>query len=171
MMLRKVLVFLGLLALLLTIFATGGSALAATSSGPSTSSNIDVATLQKTCSIIHIHLDGLNHIITCTRHRQKGIQPNLYRDDSCNPNNYTLVVYNYGYSGVLCFDGSGYLGVGIYDVNEVDDTGYLGAWFLYYPAHRYWSLLGGGYAVIGTGNRSGTTVTQLCYGNANPPNC
>lgn len=167
MMFRKVLVLLGSLALLFTLVTAGGTAHAATSS------NFDFAALQKTCSIVHIHLNGLEHTITCSRTRQKGVQPFISRDNACDPSYDTMVVYNYGYSGVLCFDGGGYIGVAIYNVNEVDDVANLGSWFRYYNTSGgyYYALLGGAYKEIGFGSTSNVKVTQLCYGNTNYPSC
>lgn len=169
-MFRKALVILGSLALLLVSLSASGTAFAASSSDAAIS-NVDLAVLQKVCSVVDVHLDGPRHTITCQRLREKGVQPLLYRDDSCNSNIDNLVLYNYGYTGVLCFAGTGYLGVNIYDVNEVDDVGSLGAWFLYYPGHIFQSLLSGGSKYFGSGSATGIEVTQLCFGSSNPSHC
>jgi hypothetical protein len=83
-MFRKILFFLGSLILLSPIFMSVGTAFAATSSGHITSSSIDLAALQKSCSVVTIHLNGSHQpTFTCTLVRQNGVQPDLQRDFSC----------------------------------------------------------------------------------------
>lgn len=167
-MLRRTLALLGFLALAFTILATSGNAFAATPPNPS---SIDIAALSKTCAIISIHMDGAQSTVSCRRARAThGIVPLLGRDNSCN-NNDVFVIKNYSSSGTLCFNGSGYLGVAIYQVNSVKDTGTAGAWFRWYQgAGHYQSLSGGQQYNFGSGTTN-VEVTQLCYGNTNYPNC
>ncbi len=170
-MMRKILTLFGISALLLAAFlSTNGSAYAAT---PSSNPAMNFTTMQKTCAVIQIHLSGYTHTTTCRKSRIQNsskIIPLINRDNNCYTPNDSLEIYNYNWTSLLCFEGTGYMGVAIYKVNEVDDVdmsmtnGAHPDWFRYYDAH------GGHYLGQNPGDidgfgPTGVYVTQLCIGS------
>ncbi len=168
-MFRKILTFLGILMLLSVAFlSVGRSAYAATSSSNPV---VDFTALQKTCRVINIHLSGSTHITTCDRtfaqNRSKPI-PLTGRTD-CKVAYDTVNMYTNSYNQVLCFNGTGYLGVAIYKVNEVDDidpsrtTQANSDWFrAYAPSGETIYQTPGDTWYFGSS--STVKVTQLCIG-------
>lgn len=167
-MFRKLTVILAMLALLVlssdNVFADS-----------STSSPIDFSALQKKCAVVHVQLNGFQHTITCLKVRSSnsklGTSPNLGRSN-CTFDD-VIEIHNYNYSGDLCFAGLGYLGVQIYQVDEVDnhgDTTFDPAWIRYYDTSGHFCTINwGSYALFSTNNS--VYVTQLDLGNTNGPNC
>lgn len=174
LMIRKALTLFGVLALLLSFFAFGGSASAASNGRQATSStpSVDIAAMQKTCQTLNVlMLHGKIQQAECHKQRSHGVTPNFFgrgRDCSGNWYGYTeeVLIYNYNWSQNLCFYGdnsTGYLGVNIYQVNEIVDEGGSSMWFLWYPGHHYRVLTGNGEIYdFGNGN-TGVQITQLCY--------
>ena len=172
-MIRKVGLISGvLMVLLMASVISNGSAFAATTQGTST----NLAVMQKACSVVRVHLSGSTSTITCLKHRPQGasrVSPNLYRDDGCSDPN-SLNVWNYNYTSLLCFDGGGYLGVAIYQVNKVDYNNNYGngAWI------RWYQRGSGTFSVINSFSSkvfgNGTTnveITQLCAGSTKTNYC
>lgn len=165
-MLRKI---GALLALVTFLVLSSGNAHAASSS----SSSVDFAALQKKCAVIEVHLSGAQHTITCTKPRgssvKTGSKPYLSRT-ACWFSD-TLEVKNYNYSGDLCFSGLGYLGVQIYQVDEVDNHHpFYQSWIRDYdPSGVSCTIEPGSYALFSTNTPA--YVTQLDLGNANGSDC
>lgn len=158
--------------LLLTLFVLSSSSAFATSI---TSLPVDFSALQKTCAVVHVQLNGLQHTITCSKMRSSnsklGYSPDLSRVDCGFAD--VLDVHNYNYSAELCFGGAGYLGVQIYQVDEVDNLGdpaFDSAWLRYYNTSGHFCTIGWrGYALFST--NSPVYVTQLDLGSTNGSNC
>src|SRR6266436_117904 len=121
----RILPLLAAVILLISIFAFSGVASAATVTSAIQKGQPDFSTqltaLQKACRVVTVSLNGATHTAVCTQSRQTAVvSPNSYRTP-CGWNN-EMIIWNYGYSGELCFMGGGYLGVAIYQVDEVDNT-------------------------------------------------
>lgn len=165
-MLRK----LGTLFALVTVLVLSSSSVHAIS--PATSS-IDFAALQKTCAVVEIHLNGTQHTITCTKARgssaKTGVMPYLGRT-ACWLSD-AVEVKNYNYSGDLCFSGLGYLGVQIYQVDEVDNHHpFYQSWIRDYdPSGVFCTIEPDSYALFSTNNPA--FVTQLDLGNSDGGDC
>ena len=175
---RQTLSLFGILTFLLASTFSGGQAHAATlQPSPQTtrSSFVDFTALQKTCQGMLVHLNGAEHTISCLTSSTKaarGGSPHLNRDWSCTTLNSVFTIWNYNYSQFLCFEGSGYLGVAIYQVNEVDNTIGSPMWFRWYQNGV------GNFRVVAVNRKvtfgSGTTnveITQLCVGSTQGGHC
>lgn len=128
-----------------------------------TSSPVNFASLQKTCARLLIHLNGAQHSISCAEARTSAgtVQPHLYADYCGNPVDVTTIsILNYNETGLLCFYGTGYLGVQIYQVNQVNAY-YYSAWMRFYPPGAFCSLNAGGDST----NFGGNEITQLNSGS------
>lgn len=169
----KTIAAIGVVVCLCSLFTLGGTAFAAS---PST---INFAPLQKTCALLHVHLDGYQHTITClssrsTTNPNAKISPELVRTACTWPMN--IYIENYGNSFV-CFDGGGYLGVQIYNVNDVtnvsDDIIPLQEpmWIRWYSPGTYCTIQPGVNKHFGDGGHTGIEVTQLDWGATNGGNC
>ena len=163
-MFRRTCAAFSLLALFCAFFTFSGNAFAATSPTPVASSDFSVqlATLHKTCRIVAIHLDGAKHAAACIQaHSEGSAQPNTGQGP-CPLSDF--VIWNYDYTGELCFWGSGYLGVAIYDVNAVENDASDWSWYRYYPPGApgvFQNIVsGGGYIDYGWGNTG--KITQIC---------
>jgi len=169
---RKILFLFGVIVLLISAFAfTSGSVHAARNSVQATSpSTVDFATIQKNCAIVNVHLNGLQHTIMCAKVH---VSPsNLYRSVCPYAK---IILWNYNDSAELCFDGSGYIGVKIYQVNTVfNRVSFSSSWMRYYhPAGVTCTLRAGAFGgtkAFGSGNTN-VTVTQLDWGDSNGGNC
>lgn len=169
-MFRRALIISGLLSLLFAFVAMGGgSAFAANS--PTV---VDFAPIQKWCAVVEVHLNGEQHTITCLQtYASRSKSPDLGRV-TCGLGITNIEIWNYDYAGDLCFSGYGYLGVAIYQVNEVDNESQAGIadmWMRYYHPYGvtctifpyHFKYFGGGY--------TGVEVTQLDFGASNGPQC
>jgi len=177
-MIRKTLSFLAVMALLVVSFAfTSGNAVAASHSTSSVkfgvpfTAPVDFGVVQKICPNVSIHLNGAQHTLTCLK-ASHGVHPYLSRA-SCNFGTENIIVSNN--TGALCFFGSGYLGVTIYQVNSVENVegGGIGgpAWMRYYhPSGVSCSIYAFDTKNFGNGNTN-VTVTQLDWGQYNGPMC
>jgi hypothetical protein len=185
-MLRKALTLFSVVALLLTFSFSAGQAHAATaSSQPSVASSTtaDFISLQKTCQKVLVQLNGAKHTTRCLSPRTttaKGASPHLYRDGGCSgPQTFegdSIDIYNYNYSGLLCFAGSGYLGVAIYQVNEVENVSSAGAWFRWYHggSGHFQPLpppYANGYKYTFGNGTTNVEITQLCSGSSIGGHC
>ena len=158
------------------IFAFSGQVSSATTphSTPHQSASSDfsaqLAALQKTCQVVSVHLDGAKHTAACTQSRQTGslgvggthagaALPNSYAT-GCGWN-HEMILWNYNYTGELCFMGAGYLGVAIYQVDEVDNTDccFYVHWFRWYQPGTFTNV---GPNSSKHFNTPGVYVTQLC---------
>jgi hypothetical protein len=85
-----------------------------------------------------------------------------------------IQVWNNDYGGQLCFQGLGYLGVNIYQVNEVDNEsqgGYSDMWMKYYHGYAVTCTIHPyHYKYFGNGITN-VEVTQLDYGASNGGTC
>jgi len=169
-MLRKTGAFFALVAFLMlsSLVPFSGKAHAA----PLTNPTIDFQALQKTCAVIEIRLNGAQHTITCTKPRtsiRKGVKP-LLSQSPCLLSD-ELEVKNYNYSGDLCFSGLGYLGVKIYQVDEVDNhSPFYQTWIRDYdPSGSYCTIEPGSFALFSTNNPA--FVTQLDENGAQGSDC
>jgi hypothetical protein len=167
---RKLLVLLPLLLLLLLPAAPTASA--STGVQAECGRTIDVSgkvlsfdLVQRKYSVVRVAFGNGQAKVTCLLGRPTS--PDLFRD-SCNSNN-SFVLYNYNYSGELCFTGSGYLGVNIYQVNQVNDTWDAANWIRYYdpPGSGHFCTLVAGHGVLA----NSVTVTQLDGNGTNGPLC
>jgi hypothetical protein len=166
-MIRKMLTLFEVLILLANFLFASSSTHAATFSDPP----VDLSTLQQTCSIIQVNLHGNAHTINCRQAKSSSkIALQISRDTYCNTPGDNMNVFNYNWTALLCFYGTGYMGVTIYSVNEVDDIpgGQTNIpypdWFRAYPS------TGGEYVEQNPGDKStfgstGVLVTQLCIGS------
>lgn len=168
-MLRRSLTVFSILAMLLTFFSFSASA----SSASTSSSQIDFASLEKTCAVIQVHLNGVQHTVTCFRKQtstHSGIRPDT-GTTSCSNSAKTLTVWAASATVEICFAGTGYLGYTINNVNFVNS--YIAySWILWYPAHQFCNISRGVPAYFGGGN-SNVTITQINPGNVyeNKPVC
>ena len=166
---------------MLTFFATAGQVYAATPSSAPLSANI--ASMQKTCQEIAIvSLSTKTHSTDCLKQRPKGITPKIsVRGNDCSGNFYGLTleteIFNYNWTANLCFygndsqTGTDYLGVNIFQVNEIINENARAGWFRWYPAAAFRVLGGnGGYYYWGDGN-TGVEITQLCVGSSIAGRC
>jgi hypothetical protein len=171
---RRTLATIGVLTFLCTVFASGGTAFAAS---PST---VNFAPLQKTCAILQVHLNGIHYTTTCLRPRSTTnpnakISPDLGRSD-CSSIFQNIKIWNYNYTGELCFDGGGYLGVQIYQVNDVYNVSadviplQESMWIRYYQPGTYCTIQPGYDKDFGSGYTN-IEVTQLDWGASNGGNC
>ncbi len=132
-------------------------------------SNIDFTALQKNCVIINVHLNGLQHTITCSKERTSSVTPNTGQINCALGG--ILQVKNYNYSGVLCFSGYGYLGVKIYSVDEVDNGSYTSpSWIRDYdPTGSTCTIETRSYTVFNESNPA--YLTQIDIGDSQGPDC
>ena len=147
----------------------------AASAAPFLDTPINLTALQKTCQIINIHLTSYSHTVSCSKTLTRntwGKRPDIQRDNSCN--SYSQInLYNYNWTQLVCFYGSGYLAVSIQQVNEVDNVGFPPApeWFRAYP--------GGKGEFVNLDNpgddwgfgQTGALVTQICIGSSQAGHC
>jgi len=182
---RRVFVVLSALAVLVPLFAMSGTVFAVSRSTSMAASHstsavnfdvpftapVDFGAVQKICPHVSIHLKGVQHTLICNK--AQGVPPNLYRSPCTSFEN--IFISNYNGNGVLCFSGSGYLGVTIYQVNEVYNIVGQGValtmWMRYYhPSGVTCTILAYNDKYFGSGNTN-VTVTQLDWGGHNGPNC
>jgi hypothetical protein len=174
-MLRRSLTVVSILAVLLTFFTVSGSASAASTRAASTSSSqIDFASLEKTCAVIQVHLNGVHHTVTCLQQtsRYSSIRPDTVTN-SCSNSGKTLTVWASSANIEICFTGTGYLGYTVYDVNFVNS--YITySWVRYYHGGpgQFCNISRGVPAYFGGGN-SNVLITQVNPGNfyQNAPLC
>ncbi len=166
-MIRKTITLLGVLTLLLVsfTFARGNAFASAPKFDVPFTAPVDFAAVQKICPHVSIHLNGAQHTLTCLK--SQGAQPNLSRGP-CGFQN--IDISNYNNTGELCFNGGGYLGVNIYQVNSVYNAagqGYaLPMWMKYYhPSGVFCSLYAYNSKNFGNGNTN-VEVTQLDWGTS-----
>ncbi len=168
-MFRRFVCFFSVLSILVALFATSRHTQVVAASNP------DLAELSKTCQVIAVvNLQGNIQSAQCVKQRQQGDSIKvLVRGVDCEGNFYgyaeEIVIWNYNYTSSLCFYGdqrTSYLGVNIYQVNEIKNVAGTAGWFRWYPAGTYRVLSGnGGDFSWGNGN-TGVEITQLCIGSA-----
>jgi hypothetical protein len=139
----------------------------------------EIAITERSCAVINIHLNGSHHSISCEvpRANRAGVKLDTYRDGCTlggELNN--LSIWNYDNSAELCFDGNGYIGVGIYNVNSVNNFSIYDTWIRYYnPTGHFCTLPGAIFPFqdnyINFGDPSSVKVTQIDIGADNGPNC
>lgn len=138
--------------------------------------------MQRSCAIIHIHLNGPKHTIKCVQIKtgRPGILPDTPFRTACILGGVLeeLDIWNYDWSGELCFNGdSGYIGVQIYDVNDVSNYALDDTWIRYYNSSggHYCTLPGVQLPLqhndIGFGDPSSVKVTQIDMSADNGPHC
>ena len=153
---RKIFVLPSLLALLFTLIATQSAAMAATSS----SNPVDLSVMQKTCAVLLVHLNGSNHTISCLHKTLSRSTPYIGRDNNCDGMIDSVDIENYNYSRIVCFTGNGYIGVQIYQVNEVDNLQDFVIEFLWYQP-KTCSKIGNYGAYYFGGGYTNKEVTQI----------
>jgi len=168
-MLRRSLTVLSILAMLLTFFTVSGSASAASTS----SSQIDFASLEKTCALIQVHLNGVQHTVACLRKKtstHSDIRPNT-GTTACSNSAKSFTIWAASATTEICFAGTGYLGYSVNNVNFVNSYVAYG-WVLWYPTHQFCNISRGVPAYFGGGS-SGVTITQINPGGVyqNAPVC
>lgn len=152
----KTFVLPSLLALLLTLIATQSAAMAATSS----SKPVDLSVMQKTCAVLLVRLNGPNHTISCLHKTFSRRTPDINRDYNCDSSTDTVDIANYNYTKTVCFQGNGYIGVQIYQVNEVDNLQDFVIEFLWYQP-KTCSKIGNYGAHYFGGGTTNKEVTQI----------
>jgi hypothetical protein len=93
---------------------------------------------------------------------------------TCNVGATNIQVWNNDYGGQLCFQGLGYLGVNIYQVNEVDNEsqgGYSDMWMRYYRPYGITCTIQPYHFKTFGGGITNVEVTQLDYGASNGGTC
>lgn len=167
-MTRRMLAFVAIFIIvwISVLFPSSNVASASSVSPPS----VDLTQLQRTCAVLAIHLNGAQHTITCV-HKDPPSQNHALSQGPCIPFVTTMQIFNYAYNATLCFEGDGYLGVRIYQVNELDDTSNGFAWVKWYhqgsTAGHYCAIFpsDAGY----WGDSTDVTLTQIDIGNPRSP--
>ncbi len=166
-MIRKFIAVFSMLAVFVPFIFTSQAFAASSSRVPLNThytAPIDFTSLQTTCAVTSVHLEGTTHTVTCLKVKAKTastLNPLIGRNDSCGASQIEMIIYNYNYNGVLCFWGTGYLAVAIYQVNEVDNVSNAGEWFRWYQPGTFTSLISKAVKYFG----NPVYVTQLCIGS------
>jgi hypothetical protein len=180
--LRKFLLLPAVVALTVTALAAAGATSGAARPAPASALTAQLAAMQHRCAVVAVHLNGAQHTMTCAASRRSAgmgrLSPAIWRNNSCILAD--MVIWNYNYSGEVCFDGDGYLGVGIYDVNEVDNASVVQEWIRYYNSSGghfctmqvAWDIgIPGASTQKKFGNNSTVKITQVDINGSNGPTC